>query len=35
MSIEEGRANNKMPAFKGQLQREEIYALADYILALK
>jgi len=35
MSIEEGRGNGKMPAFKGQLKREEIYALADYIMALK
>jgi cytochrome c oxidase cbb3-type subunit 3 len=35
MSIEEGRGNGKMPGFKGQLKREEIYALADYILALK
>lgn len=35
MSIEQGRANNKMPAFGGQLKREEIYALADYILLLK
>ncbi len=35
MSIEEGRGNGKMPAFKGQLRREEIYAIADYILTLK
>jgi cytochrome c oxidase cbb3-type subunit 3 len=35
MSIEQGRANNKMPAFGGQLKREEIYALTDYILSLK
>lgn len=35
MSIEEGRGNGKMPAFKGQLKREEIYALADYLLTLK
>jgi len=35
MSIEEGRGNGKMPGFKGQLNREEIYALADYIIALK
>ncbi len=35
MSIEEGRGNGKMPGFKDQLKREEIYALADYILALK
>jgi len=35
MSIEEGRGNGKMPAFKGQLNREETYALADYIMALK
>lgn len=35
MSIEEGRANGKMPGFKGQLKREEIYALADYLLTLK
>ena len=35
MSIEEGRANGKMPPFKEQLRREEIYALADYILNLK
>lgn len=34
LSISEGRANNKMPGFKDQLKREEIYALADYILAL-
>jgi mono/diheme cytochrome c family protein len=24
-----------MPAFEGQLRREEIYALADYLLTLK
>ncbi|TLM68879.1 MAG: c-type cytochrome [Deltaproteobacteria bacterium] len=35
MSIEEGRGNGKMPAFKGQLRREEIYAIADYILTLR
>jgi cytochrome c oxidase cbb3-type subunit 3 len=35
MSIAEGRANNKMPAFATQLKREEIYAIADYILTLK
>lgn len=35
LSISEGRANNKMPGYKDQLKREEIYALADYILALK
>lgn len=35
MSIEQGRGNGKMPAYKDQLKREEIYALADYILALK
>ena len=34
-SISEGRANNKMPGFEGQLKREEIYALADYLLMLK
>jgi mono/diheme cytochrome c family protein len=34
-SIAEGRGNGKMPAFKEQLRREEIYALADYIIALK
>ena len=33
-SVAEGRGNNKMPAFEGQLKREEIYALADYILSL-
>lgn len=33
-TIAEGRANNKMPAFAGQLKREEIYALADYLLSL-
>lgn len=35
MSIAQGRANGKMPAFEGQLKREEVYALADYILTLK
>jgi cytochrome c oxidase cbb3-type subunit 3 len=35
LSIGQGRGNGKMPAFEGQLKREEIYALADYILALK
>ena len=35
LSISQGRANNKMPGFEGQLKREEIYALADYLLALK
>jgi cytochrome c oxidase cbb3-type subunit 3 len=35
MSIEQGRGNGKMPGYKDQLKREEIYALADYILALK
>jgi cytochrome c oxidase cbb3-type subunit 3 len=35
MSVSQGRANNKMPAYEGQLQREEIYALADYLLSLK
>ena len=35
LSISQGRANNKMPAFEGQLRREEIYALADYLLTLK
>lgn len=35
MSIGQGRGNGKMPAFEGQLKREEIYALADYLLALK
>lgn len=33
-TIAEGRDNNKMPAFAGQLKREEIYALADYLLSL-
>jgi cytochrome c oxidase cbb3-type subunit 3 len=33
-TIVEGRANNKMPAFKDQLKRQEIYALADYLLTL-
>lgn len=35
MSIGQGRGNGKMPAFEGQLKREEIYALADYLLTLK
>lgn len=35
LSIAQGRGNGKMPAFEGQLQREEIYALADYLLTLK
>lgn len=35
MSIGQGRGNGKMPAFEGQLKREEIYALADYVLSLK
>lgn len=35
MSIEQGRGNGKMPSYKEQLKREEIYALADHILALK
>jgi len=35
MSIEQGRGNGKMPGFAGQLKREEIYALADYLLSLK
>lgn len=35
MSITKGRGNGKMPAFDGQLKREEIYALADYLLTLK
>ncbi len=35
MSIEQGRANGKMPGFKDQLKREEIYALVDYILTFK
>jgi cytochrome c oxidase cbb3-type subunit 3 len=35
LSISQGRANNKMPAFEAQLKREEIYALADYLLTLK
>ena len=35
LSISQGRANNKMPAFEGQLRREEIYALVDYLLTLK
>lgn len=35
MSIAQGRGNGKMPPFDGQLKREEIYALADYILTLK
>lgn len=35
MSISQGRGNGKMPPFDGQLKREEIYALADYLLSLK
>jgi len=35
LSIAQGRGNGKMPAYEGQLRREEIYALVDYILALK
>lgn len=35
LSIAQGRGNGRMPAFEGQLKREEIYALADFILALK
>ena len=35
MSVAQGRGNGKMPAFEGQLKREEIYALADHILTLK
>ncbi|NJC88338.1 MAG: c-type cytochrome [Desulfuromonas sp.] len=35
MSIGQGRGNGKMPAFEGQLKREEIHALADYLLTLK
>ena len=35
LSIAQGRGNGKMPAFEGQLQREEIGALADYLLTLK
>lgn len=35
LSIAQGRGNGKMPAFEGQLKREEIYALADYLLSLK
>ena len=35
LSITQGRGNGKMPAFEGQLKREEIYALADYLLSLK
>lgn len=35
LSIAQGRGNGKMPAFEGQLKREEIYALADYLLTLK
>lgn len=35
VSIGQGRGNGKMPAFDGQLKREEIFALADYILTLK
>jgi len=34
-SITQGRGNGKMPAFDGQLKREEIDALADYLLSLK
>jgi len=33
-TISEGQANNKMPAFKDQLKRQEIYALSDYLLSL-
>lgn len=33
-TISQGRANNKMPGFEGQLKREQIYALADYLLTL-
>lgn len=35
MSIDQGRGNGKMPPFGGQLKREEIYALADFLLSLK
>ncbi len=35
LTIAQGRGNNKMPAFEGQLKREEIYALAEYILTLR
>jgi cytochrome c oxidase cbb3-type subunit 3 len=35
LSIAQGRGNGKMPSYEGQLRREEIYALVDYILALK
>lgn len=35
MSIAQGRGNGKMPPFDGQLKREEIHALADYLLTLK
>jgi cytochrome c oxidase cbb3-type subunit 3 len=34
-TVSEGRGNGKMPAFKDQLNRQEIYALADYILSLR
>jgi cytochrome c oxidase cbb3-type subunit 3 len=34
-TITHGRGNGKMPAFEGQLKREEIFALADYLLTLK
>jgi cytochrome c oxidase cbb3-type subunit 3 len=33
-TIAEGRGNNKMPSFAGQLNRAEIYAVADYLLSL-
>jgi len=33
-TISEGRANNKMPAFKDQLKSQEMYALSDYLLSL-
>lgn len=33
-TISQGRANNKMPGFEGRLKREQIYALADYLLTL-
>jgi cytochrome c oxidase cbb3-type subunit 3 len=33
-SVSEGRGNGKMPAFEGQLKRQEIYAVAEYILSL-
>lgn len=35
ISIGQGRGNGKMPAFEGQLKREEIDALTDYLLTLK